>query len=304
MFDHFVWSVLVVPMLVTVAGHVLSGRLRPDLGVRVFAWATCGAGMSAAATLLSFAVKAISELSVVARLGGWSRETVIADTAHVPWVSWLSLLWCIAAAVMVTTVVRRRRRALLAVERLNADLPAVGQIVVVHDDSVDAFALPVGAGRVVVTTGMRDALDADQFDAVIAHERCHLTERHHHLLWLTRVGAAIHPAMASMVRRVEYLAERSADEAAAGLLGDRRRVAAALGLAALRARGTRPRLAGAMHIGARPGHVPRRVTALLADAVRLRCLVLVPIVLAASTIVWTGECVYDLQELLRLATPN
>jgi hypothetical protein len=40
------------------------------------------------------------------------------------------------------------------------------------------------------------------------------------------------------------------------------------------------------------------VTALLSARPRARGLLVVPILLAASSLVWTGECVYDLHELI------
>lgn len=300
MFDHFVWSVIVVPVLVLGAGHLLADRIRPDFAVRVFAWTTAAAGLAAAANLVSFALKALAEVPGVAAFGGWSYEFVVADTAHVPWVSWLSLLWCVAASIAVAVAWRARRRATRAADRIAATLPAGPQVVVVPSTAVDAFCLPGTPGRVVVTSGMRDALDADRFAAVVAHEQCHLEQRHHDLLWLTRLGAAIHPVLTPMITRVQYLAERAADEAAACAVGDRREVAAAIGVTALRA--TRVATSAAsLHIGARPGEIPRRVTALLTGAVRRRFLVLVPALVAASTVVWTGECVYDLGELLHAA---
>lgn len=62
---------------------------------------------------------------------------------------------------------------------------------------------------------------------------------------------------------VAYTAERWADEEAAGVTGERRVVARAIGKAALVSRGTpTPTLAGF----AAPGPVPRRVAALLAPA--------------------------------------
>lgn len=300
MFDHFVWSVIVVPLLVVGAGHLLADRFRPDLAARAFAWTTAAAGLAAAVNLVSFALKALAEVPGVAALGGWSHATVVADTAHVPWVPWLSLLWCVAAAVAVAVAGRHRRRATGAADRIAATLPAGPQVVVVESPAVDAFSLPGTPGRVVVTTGMRDALDADRFAAVIAHEQCHLDQRHHDLLWLTRLGAAVHPLLTPMVSRVQYLVERAADEAAADALGDRRQVATAIGVAAVRATRVAPP-AASLHIGARPGEIPRRVSALLTAAVRRRFLVMVPALVAVSTVVWTGECVYDLGELLHAA---
>jgi hypothetical protein len=301
MFDHFVWSVAVVPLLVLTVGHLLVDRLRPDLAVRVFVWTTAATAVAAAVTLAGFAVKAVAEVPAVAVFGGWSHETVAADTARVPWVSWLSLVWCVAAGVEVARMVRRWRRARVAADRVAEAMPESGQVVVVPSGSADAFALPGRAPRVVVTTALRDLLDADRLAVVIAHERSHLDHRHHDLVWLTRLGAAIHPVLRPMVGRVEYLAERAADEAAAASVGDRRRVAEALSVAALHTSGARG-LAGALHLGSRLGQVPRRVMALLGESVQRRFPVVVPILVAVSTLVWTGECVYDLQELLRLAT--
>jgi Zn-dependent protease with chaperone function len=115
-------------------------------------------------------------------------------------------------------------------------------------------------------------LDADRLTAVVAHERGHLDQRHHDLVWLTRLGAVIHPVLAPILRHVKC----AADEAAATALGDRRWLAEALGMAALHKSGASRRV-GPLRFGSRLGHVPRRVVAL------------------------SGECVYDLQELLRLA---
>jgi Zn-dependent protease with chaperone function len=300
MFDHFAWSVVVVPLLVLAAGHLLVDRLRPDLAVRVFAWTTFAVGVSAALNLASFAVKALAEIPAVAVLGGWSYRIVAADSVHEPWTPWFCLAWCAAAGLAVTLAVRRHRRAVVVANRLAAALPGGDQVVVASSEVVDAFALPGRPARIVVTTAMRDLLDADQLAVVIAHERGHLDQRHHDLVWLTRLGAAIHPVLFPMVRRVEYLAERTADEAAARTVGDRRGVAEALGLVALHTRGGRR--VGALHIGSRLGQTPRRVMALLDTSVQRRFPALVPLFVAVSTVVWTCECVYDLQELFRIAT--
>jgi Zn-dependent protease with chaperone function len=294
-FDHFVWSVVVVPLAVPAAAYLLADRLRPELAARVFAWSTVAAGVAAAVTLLAFALKAAAEVPAIARAGGWSPGPLTADTRHV--VSWLSLLWCVAAAAAVAVAWRRYRRALTSADRYARDLPGDGQVVVVPGAGVDAFALPGRPGRIVVTAGMRDALDAGMYDALIAHERCHLDERHDRLVWLARLGAAIHPVLTPMVRQVEYLVERAADEAAADVLGSRRQVASAIGAAALQVTRTDHR-PGALHVGSPGRTVVRRVTALLGVRLSARGLLVIPILLATSTFVWAGECVYDLHELI------
>jgi hypothetical protein len=82
-------------------------------------------------------------------------------------------------------------------------------------------------------------------------------------------------------------------------------VAHALGAAALAAHGLAPSpvTPHAAATGTRAGDVPRRVSALLrpTNAVRWRYLAVIPIALAVASIVWTGEAIYDLGELLYAA---
>jgi Zn-dependent protease with chaperone function len=308
MFDHFAWSVLVTPVLVLLGAWLLADRLRPDLSLRVFSGAAVVAAGASAVNLIVFAIKALAELPVVAQLGGWSPEVMIADTTHVPWVSWFSLVWSIGIVVAVPAAWLRRRRALRAVRSEVDWLEPDGDVVTLKDERVDAFALPGApgrSGRIVVTTGILDVLDGRQSSAVIAHERAHLEGDHHRLLWWTRLAAIAHPALWPVARKMAYVVERAADEAAAAELGgDRRDVARAIAVAALAASRLggqrRPRHTLAA-LGAAPGVVPRRVSALMAPGPGRRWLALIPVVLAAGTVFWTSECVYDLGELLALA---
>ena len=76
------------------------------------------------------------------------------------------------------------------------------------------------AGRhptVVLTTGAVQALDADQLAAVLAHERAHLTGRHHRLIAMARIGRQVLPfvpLMRDADAQVARLAEMHADDAA------------------------------------------------------------------------------------------
>jgi Zn-dependent protease with chaperone function len=77
------------------------------------------------------------------------------------------------------------------------------------------------AGRpetIVVTSAALDALDECHLDAVMAHERAHLTGRHHLMLALTRGLAATLPRVALFTtgaREIARLTEMVADDAAA-----------------------------------------------------------------------------------------
>lgn len=306
MFDHFVWSVVVCPLLVAVAVRLLADRLRPDKAVTFSVVSISVAAAACLVNLLTFAMKAVAELHPVAGRLGFSDARVRADDAYVPWVPWLSVALLLAAVVALALVWRAHRRDTFFAGRY-ATLPTVdGQVVLLDDARPEAFAVPVGAGRIVVTTGMRAALDDRQYAALLAHERAHLAARHHRLVRFARLSAAAHPVFWWLARRMEYLVERAADERAAAELGDRTVVAKAISAAALVSTGSTGRTALRMAPTGwdlrRAGVVPRRVASLVAPPRAASALLIaVPVVLAFSSVVWTGECVWDLGELLHTA---
>ncbi|WP_030166449.1 M56 family metallopeptidase [Spirillospora albida] len=302
MFDHFVWSVLVVPLLVVAAAALLADRLTPAAGASALAWSAAGAALAGTVNLAAFTVAAAVQIPAVAERFGCSSQTVARDTANVPWVPWVSAA-LLAGSVAAAARVRRRHRRGRAAAREFAGLPG-GQVVVVDSAAVDAFAVPGRPGRVVATTAMRAALDDDQFAALVAHERAHLDAGHPRLVLLAELAGAAHPALWWVASRVLYLIERAADEQAAGAVGDRRTVATAIGAAALAASRAPAAPAPAHTSFARPrrGAIPRRVGELLTPTPhRLTWLLTAPALLAASSLVWTGEAVYDLLQLLHQA---
>lgn len=150
--------------------------------------------------------------------------------------------------------------------------PTDHPLTVLDEECADAFALPgrLGRpgrpgepGRIVVTSGMLRALDGPERSALLAHERAHLTARHHLFLALAEHAADIHPALRRLRAPLGYHLERWADEVAAARVGDRAVTARAVGRAALAASRSpwpaRPRTVAAAH----SGPVPRRVAALL-----------------------------------------
>ncbi|MFC0531723.1 M56 family metallopeptidase [Phytohabitans kaempferiae] len=305
MFDHFVWSVVVVPPLFVLVAYLCAGRLDPWRGAVVLAWSAAGAAFASTANLLVFALKAIAELPAVAGLFDWSHHTVALDTGHVPWVSWLSLVLLAGAVAAAGRVWWRHRRVLRAAGEL-AGLPSHEGVLVLADAAPLAYAVPGRPGVVVVTTGMRAALTAEQYAALLAHERAHLAGRHHRLIRLAAMSGAAHPALRWVARQVDYLVERAADERAAVEVGSRRTVARAIGAAALAVGDSAGRPGAPVPVAsavARAGDVPRRVGALLrpAGTLRARYLAILPAALAVGSIIWTGEAVYDLHELLRAA---
>jgi Zn-dependent protease with chaperone function len=243
-----------------------------------------------------FALHAAAEVPAVGRAFGWSSRVVADDTAGVPWVPWLSVGLVVAAVAAVLRRLSIQRRAL---RLARAHLPADGRVLVVPDGAPMAYAVPGRPGHVVVSTGMRDRLSDRQFDALLAHEYAHLAGGHHRLIRAVELAAAAHPALRRVARHVGYLVERAADERAAAQVGNRRTVAHAIGAAAL---GSAPGPLG-MNASVPGGVVPRRVAELLRPRPRanLWALGALPVGLAVFTVVWTGEAIYDLQELIGLA---
>ena len=77
---------------------------------------------------------------------------------------------------------------------------------------------------VVLTTGALQALDPDQLEAVLAHERAHLAYHHHRLLALARIGHQVLPfipLMRDTATQIARLVELHADDAATGTRGAR-----------------------------------------------------------------------------------
>jgi len=220
------------------------------------------------------------------------------------------------AALTVVIVCRRRARALAEAYRRAAHLAGHGvdgDVVVVPDQAIEAYALPGWPGWIVVSAGMLAALDADGQTAVFAHERAHLAGRHHLFTTVGRLAAAANPLLLPLARAVDYTVERWADEHAARVTGDRRLVAATIGRAALLAQHRPPRPTAAAILGiTRPrtcrvslawaGPVPRRVAALLAPPLpRHAVLLAAAVALTALAGVSALEAARYLHALLELA---
>ncbi len=109
---------------------------------------------------------------------------------------------------------RRRHRALL--ELVVEPGPVVDASLLAHPAPV-AFCLPGARPLLVLSTGMVAELDGAQLEAVVAHERAHLRERHHLLLlpfvaW--RTALPVLPAARRAHDAVRDLVEMRADDVA------------------------------------------------------------------------------------------
>ncbi len=96
--------------------------------------------------------------------------------------------YCLIATLAVAVRGRSRHCAVLA--RVAAPAPQLGAVVL--DEAAPAvYCLPGRRRRIVVTTGAMDRLDDHQLAAALAHERAHLSQRHHLVLaWAAGLARA------------------------------------------------------------------------------------------------------------------
>ncbi|MFD7030014.1 M56 family metallopeptidase [Streptomyces sp. NPDC059917] len=273
---YAVWLPLLVPFLAGPVGRRLATCLPPRHAVWLLTSAAAALALASTASLALLVVPGATHLRAVAALGKLLTplRTGSPDAVVAVAVVAAALLGCSAA--LLVRAASRRRAQLRRAGRLAAR--AGGELVVLDEPGADAYALPGRPGRIVVTTGMLGALTAAEREALFAHERAHLRERHHLFAAVTDLAALCHPALRALREPLAYALERSADEAAARATGDRALTARAIGRAALAARAAgasgpaRPTFA----LAATAGPVPRRVAALLgrpvgaADAARPR----------------------------------
>lgn len=243
-----------------------AGRRLPP---RAASWLLAGAAVVAAGawvTILSMlGFTLVGQIPEVAEEGHWSPHVLAAHTPLDRPVTATCVLAVVACAVALAVTSWRRVRVLIDAWRECRDLPAAGDLAVVDDPVPAAFALPGAPGRIVVSSGMLQALDGAERRALLAHERAHLRHRHHLFLLVFQLTAAVNPLLRPLTHAGAFALERWADEEAVATVADRRLVARAVARAALAAkRAPQPDMA------ATGGPVPQRVKALLAPPTRLR----------------------------------
>ncbi|MER6025810.1 M56 family metallopeptidase [Streptomyces sp. NPDC001851] len=258
----FVFLPLVLPLSAWPVARLAETRLHPRTATRLLTAVAVVMAVCSTLCLALLMVVGTAQLPGNPLPDGWSDPQVraavpydgIAGRAAIPALTLVAVA-CARTLLGHRRVTRRARRALAA-------LP--GRTVAVLPDSTPyAYALPGGRGRIVVTTALLAGLDPAERRALFAHERAHLTARHHRQLLAAHLAARANPFLRPLRTAVVYTAERWADEEAARTVGDRRTVARAIGRAALLSAGTPAPTLAAL---AATGPVPRRVAALLAPA--------------------------------------
>ena len=135
----------------------------------------------------------------------------------------LILTGAIAARTVLTAMTHLRaagQQALLHAETarlVGRPEPALGAVLVEHSQPI-AYCVAGRHPTVILSTGALQALEPAQVSAVLAHERAHLTGRHHRLLALARISSLVFPVLPLMRdadAQVARLVEMHADDAAA-----------------------------------------------------------------------------------------
>ncbi|WOI61146.1 M56 family metallopeptidase [Streptomyces fradiae] len=263
----FVFLPLVLPLTAWPVARLAEQHLHPRAATWLLTGAAAVLAVCSTVSLVLLMVVGTAQLPGNPLPDAWSDPEVraavpydeIAGRVAIPALAAV-LASCGHAAWRHLRVRRRTRRAL-------ASLPRT-PVAVLPDAVPYAYALPGGSGRVVVTTALLDALTSAERRALFAHERAHLTARHHRFLLTAQLAARANPFLRPLYTAVTYTAERWADEEAAARVGSRRVVARAVGKAALLSRAAPagpPGFSGLAGLAA-AGPVPRRVAALLGPA--------------------------------------
>lgn len=258
----FVFLPLVLPLTALPIARLAETHLHPRSAARLLT--AVGVVLAACSTLCLglLGVVGTAQLPGNPLPDGWAdpevREAVPYD--EVTGESSIGVLAVVVAAVTRTAL--RHCRFRVRAHRTLAGLTSGAEVAVLPDEEPYAYALPGSPGRIMVSTGMLSCLDDRERLALLAHERAHLSGRHHRLLLAVRLAGCANPLLRPLREAVAYSTERWADEEAARATGDRRLTARAVGKAALVSpRAAAPGLAAFAEPG--PGPVPRRVAALL-----------------------------------------
>ncbi|MFE9852355.1 M56 family metallopeptidase [Streptomyces sp. NPDC005576] len=261
-----VLTVVVLTLLLPWGAAAATRRLASLLPPRE----ACAALTSAALLLAAGTVAALVGLFHVPFLASLEQVSLARSAAE--WPATAPLAAAAGAVLSIQALLAGRRwyelRSILASAwAATGEAGSDGDLLVVPGSGPQAFALPGRRGRhgrVVVTTGMLQALDPAEHEVLYSHERAHLAGRHHLLTLAVHLAGAVHPALRSLLPALDYHLERWADESAAASVGDRKLAATAIAHAALAvASSGRPDTIRGPLLSVATGPVPQRVRALL-----------------------------------------
>lgn len=237
----FVFLPLVLPLTAWPIARLAEQHLHPRTATRLLTGVAAVMAVCSTLCLALVMVVGTAQLPGNPLPDGWSDPEVRAAVPYdeVAGKAAIPALFAVLAVCGRTwwRHARVRRRAHRALAGLRDT-----EVAVLPDSTPYAYALPGGGrrDRVVVTTGLLECLEPAERRALFAHERAHLSARHHRFLLTVRLAAQANPFLRPLRTAVSYTTERWADEDAAQAVGSRRTVARAIGKAALVSRAARP----------------------------------------------------------------
>ncbi len=221
-------------LLVGSSAGLLVRKMRPRQAVVLLGAASLAVSLAAGIALTAIAAAMLASLTSVAAEGHWSASVI---RAEVPVPGWLGGLAAVAVAFLLCRAAVRTVAIVLALaraERLCRDIRAGGgPVVMVDDNSTDAYTVAGLRGCVVISRRLFRGLSGDERLVLTAHELSHLHQRHHLYVHVVDIAAAANPLLGRVPAAIRLGVERWADEDAAAEIGDRRVAGRALARVAL-----------------------------------------------------------------------
>ena len=214
---NFVALPLVVALGVALAGSRRLDRLRPATAAR------CSAVLLAAVAIATIPTLWLIGLSGLAHMGfhnpviDWSQHLLPDYRPFGAIIGIASLVAELAGTIRAGRVLAHHRRL-----RCTDTCP----VEFIDTDEVYAYTLPGPARTIAISDGLRNALDDNEFDVVMAHEQAHARHRHDRFKLLALLTTAFIPPIAPVMARLDFYLERWADEEALDHTGAERRLAA------------------------------------------------------------------------------
>ena len=249
----FVAFPLVAALGVALLGSRGLGGLRPATAALYNAALLAAISVATVPTLWLIGLSGLAHVGVRNPIVDWSQHLL-------PQYAPLGAIVGIASLIAALTGTIRAGRALAHHRRLRCTDTRPLEFIETGD--VFAYTLPGPARTIAISAGLREALDDDEFDFVLAHERAHARHRHDRIKLLALLTTAFVPPAAPVMARVDFHLERWADEEAIVDSGVERGVAArTIAKAALAGHSPHPALGIADH------SIADRATALLEPTV-------------------------------------
>lgn len=283
---NFVALPLVVTLGVALAGSRRLDRLRPATAARCSAVLLTAVAIATIPTLWLIGLSGLAHMGFHNPVIDWSQHLLPDYRPFGAIIGIASLIAALAGTIRAGRVLAHHRRL-----RCTDTCP----VEFIDTDEVYAYTLPGPARTIAISDGLRNALDDNEFNVVMAHEQAHARHRHDRYKLLALLTTAFIPPIAPVMARLDFYLERWADEEALDHTGAERRLAArTIAKVALAGPSPQPALGIADH------GVAARATALLAPVehpdvkVRVQTSMVIAATLALAT--------YQLHHSLMFAT--